>query len=233
MITLNRRKHGLPFRVVWFSPEPRFQLWPPTVYRQSPGVGPQFGLVRQPFHTFVTGLDGDSDSWLALMSSTTRNEIKQAAKAGVEGFLVAQDTFLEFFNAFAAEKGIEGTTREKLTSYGPSLWLTGARLADRTLAMHAVMVDQALGRGRLLLSASARFLDSADRTQVGKANRWLHWWEMGVLAKEGLVAYDWGGYAKDTIDPSKQGINRFKEAFGGVPVEESHYFPFYLAGFQD
>lgn len=233
MITLNRRKRGLPYRLIWFAAEPRFILWPPTVYYQTAASGPRPGLVRKPFHTLVSPLLGDPDSWLSAMSSTTRNEIKQAAKAGTGGEVAELPTFLEFFNAFAAEKGIEGTNLDKLASFGSALRLTAARLGDRILAMHALVVDPEAGRGRLLLSASARFLDAADKTQVGKANRWLHWWDMTLLAGEGLTTYDWGGYAKETEDPARQGINRFKEAFGGTPVEESHYFPFYLSGFQD
>ena len=233
MITLARRKRGIPYRLVWFDPEPRFLLWPPTVYYQSPGQGSRPGLVRKAFHTYLTTLAGGPESWLATMSSTTRNEIKQAAKSGVVGETVSLEAFLEFFNAFAAEKGIDGTTMDKLASFGQALKLTAVRSEDRVLAMHALAVDPQAGRGRLLLSASARFLDSADRTKVGKANRWLHWWDMTILFQAGIAAYDWGGYAKDTQDTAKQGINRFKEAFGGTPVEESHYFPFYLAGFQD
>lgn len=233
MITLERRRRGLRYRLVWFCEEPRFVLWPPTVYYQCPGVEAWPGLVRHAFHTYLTALDGEPDSWLGSMSATTRNEIKQASKAGVGGVTIDVPAFLDFFNAFASEKGIEGTTRDKLESFGPSLRLTGVQLSNRVLAMHASIVDPTSSRGRLLLSASARFTDSADRALVGKANRWLHWWDMSSLAREGLTVYDWGGYAKDSPDPAKQGINRFKEAFGGVAVEESHYYPFYLAGFQD
>jgi len=233
MTTLNRRKHGIPYRIVWFDPAPRWAAWPPTVYYQSPSAVGHPGLVRKPFHTLLTSLEGSPEDWLKAMNSTTRNEIRQADKAGIQGRAVSIADFLSFFNAFAEEKGIEGTSVTKLESFGPALRLTGAYAADRPLAMHAGLVDPDTHRFRLLLSASARFADPADRTLIGKANRWLHWWDMTTCRAEGLGFYDWGGYAKDTEDPAKQGINKFKDGFGGTLVEEAHYYPFYFAALAD
>ena len=233
MIKLSRRKKGLPYKIVWFDPAPRFSLWPLTVYYQSPILTDLKGLVRKPFHTLVTPLTGDAETLLSGMNSSTRNQVRQVEKGGVTGAWVDQERFLEFFNTFAAEKGIEGTSAAKLKSFGPSLKLSAAFSEDRPLAMHASIVDPQASRARSLLSASARFLDPEDRKLIGKANRWLHWWDMKMFQADGIGVYDWGGYAKDTEDPAKKGINEFKEGFGGTPIEESHYYPFYLASLQD
>ena len=233
MLAIHRSKSGIPYTIVWFDPEPRFKLWPLTIYYQSPASSPRFGLVRRSFHTLLTPLTGDAESLLAKMNGSTRNQVRQVEKLSVVGAWVDTDTFLAFFNTFAAEKGIQGSSWQKLTSFGDSLKLSAVYFEERPLAMHATVVDRKLARARSLLSSSARFLDSEDRKLIGKANRWLHWWDMKMLQTEGLSVYDWGGYAKDTDDPAKKGINEFKEGFGGTPYEESHYYPFFFKSLSD
>jgi len=232
MITLKRRKGPLPYQIVWFDPNPTLNLLPPTIYYQSSSTSKKFGLVRKPFWTLLTDLSKDPETILANMNGSTRNQVNQMEKAEASGEWVDIDTFLSFFNVFAKEKRIEGTSRSKLESFGESLRLSRVTVGDKIGAMHATIVDASLRRCRSLLSASARFEDPEQRKTMGKANRWLHWWDMKSLLNEGVDVYDWGGYAKDTQDASKLGINQFKDGFGGKLVEESHYFPSLLAGFR-
>ncbi|NNM67796.1 MAG: hypothetical protein HKM06_07290 [Spirochaetales bacterium] len=192
-------------------------------------MGTRPGLVRKPFHTLVSVLDGDPETLLLKMNGSTRNQIRQADKLGVTGDWVELAAFVSFFNHFAADKGIHGTTVPKLRSFGDALRLSSVSYDGRPLAMHATLWDRQTKRTRSLLSASARFLDPEDRKLIGKANRWLHWWDMKMFQAEGCTVYDWGGYAKDTEDPERKGINEFKEGFGGTLLEESHYFPLYLS----
>jgi len=233
MITLLRHRRGLPYRIVWFDPEPRFRVWPPTVFYQSSHVGHPKGLVRKPFWTLLVDLSQDETGLSAGLNGTTRTQVRQGEKLGVVCSAGQPQEFLQFFNDFAREKGIEGTTEEKLRSFGPTLRVTEARLDGQILAMHAWCLDPLAGRVRLVHSATGRFGDPERQNASGRANRLLHWWEMVTFKAEGVRFYDWGGYAKDTTDSAKQGINHFKDGFGGTLVEESHFYPFYLAGFQD
>jgi hypothetical protein len=233
MITLNRRRGALPYQIVWFDPQPVFRLWPPTVYYQSPVLAPRPGLTRKPFWTLAVDLTQDEAALSAGLNGTTRTQVRQGEKLGVVCAPGTAAEFLGFFNDFAKEKGIAGTSAAKLASFGDSLRVTEARLEGQILAMHVWCLDQGLGRVRLIHSATGRFGDPERQNASGRANRLLHWWEMLAFKAEGVATYDWGGYAKDTEDPAKQGINHFKDGFGGALVEESHYYPFYLAGLSD
>ena len=233
MVTLHRRKHGIPYRIVWFDPEPRLAPWPPTVYYQSPATDPKPGLVRKPFWTLAVDLGQDEAALSAGLNGTTRTQVRQAEKLGITCSPGTAEGFLGFFNDFAKDKGIEGTSKAKLESFGGSLRVTEAKLDGLVLAMHVWVLDAALARVRLIHSANGRFSDPEHQNASGRANRLLHWWEMVTFKAEGVRTYDWGGYAKDTDDTAKQGINKFKDGFGGSLVEESHYYPFYLSKFQD
>jgi len=59
---------------------------------------------------------------------------------------------------------------------------------------------------------------------VGRANRFLHYEDIRYFKEHGYETYDLGGYAKDTQDPKLQGINVFKESFGGTIVEQYNYY---------
>lgn len=233
MICVRRRKFGIPYHIHWFDPAPQFHVWPLTIFYQSPGKESRAGLVRQAFHTLHSDLSVGADGYLAAMNSSTRNQVHQMIRQGLMGTKVGVPEFTEFHNLFAADKAIAGTSVKKLKSLGESVWLTAAIWQNRALAMHATVVDPETGRARSLLSASARFEEPEERKLIGKANRWLHWWDMCQLHEAGIGLYDWGGVAKNSVDPDKQGINQFKEGFGGFPVEESHYYPVFLKSWGD
>jgi lipid II:glycine glycyltransferase (peptidoglycan interpeptide bridge formation enzyme) len=42
------------------------------------------------------------------------------------------------------------------------------------------------------------------------------------------LEYDFGGYAFGTSNAKLQGINKFKDSFGGELVEQSNYIPFLI-----
>lgn len=230
MIIVKCRKHAVPYRTVWFDPNPQFLIWPPRVYMQSPSREARMGLRREPFFTLWSRLGDGPGASLAAMNATSRNEVRQAQRAGVAGGEATAGEFVSFYNDFAELKRIATIIEANLTAYGASLMVTSARLGDRVLAMHALLLDPDSGRARLLHSASSRFTDSGDRALIGKSNRWLHWWEMQAAEQKGLRFYDWGGFAVGTTDPNMVGINGFKAAFGGQLVEESNYYPRLPAG---
>ena len=43
---------------------------------------------------------------------------------------------------------------------------------------------------------------------------------------EGMLIYDFGGYAPNTKDKDLQDINKFKDGFGGELKRESYYIPY-------
>ena len=225
MIVVQRRRGLLAYRVVWFDPAPKLLHLVPTVYRQSPTVEAPFGLRRESFHSLRSHLMDSDDGLLAAMNATSRNEIRQAQRAGAEGRLETIDRFVDHHNGFALSRDLEQVTRSRLLDYGDSLMVTSVQVNGLLLAMHALLLDPQSGRARLLHSSSSRFLHGGEKALAGKANRWLHWWEMLALRDRNYSTYDWGGVAPGTLDPRLQGVNRFKASFGGEPVEESNLYP--------
>ena len=91
---------------------------------------------------------------------------------------------------------------------------------------HAYVRDQHLARVRLLYSAShyRELSDSSDRNMIGRANRFLHWYEMTSFKQLGVERYDWGGIPIDDSDAAKNAIARFKLEFGGEQLIEYNGF---------
>lgn len=182
-------------------------------------------MQRTSFYTLLSLIQRPPEDLLSRMSSTTRNEIRQVSKTGIQGKYGSTDEFTLFYNRFARLKALAVIDAAALKRYGDQILFTSAICQGRTMAMHALLLDSATGRVRLLRSANNRFSDPQQRKVTGRANRWLHWWEMQELADSGYSVYDWGGVAPSSNDPQLVGINRFKTSFGGRLVEEWDYRP--------
>ena len=99
--------------------------------------------------------------------------------------------------------------------------LSLTRIADPTgdtLVWHGYHCSSQ--RATLLYSASISGdrESSAQRTLVGRANRYQHWMDMLSFKAKGLSIYDLGGCYEGTEDQKRLSINRFKEEFGGTIV---------------
>jgi hypothetical protein len=199
--------------------------WGLTVYRQFLGhPAPGFPFIKDERHTLLIDLTQSEEALVAGMNKNMRAQLR---KAEGDGFVWSQETDLEafrtFFNAFAREKGLKSLDSGVLQSEKNALSIGKVEWQGRVLVAHAYLVDREEGRARFLYGASARLEEDVDPNLAGRANRLAHFSEMQEFKRQGLKTFDFGGYAKDTADRQKQGINQFKEAFGGVVVEESNY----------
>jgi len=231
-LRVTRRIGPLPYTQIWFATEPRSGLFSLTRYFQCPNRVHKPGWAVSPFHTLLSDLQKSDQDLLSSYKSTCRNEVRQALGRGVvfqANFDVVE--FLDFYNAFAAERGIAGLTLAKVQSFWPHLVLTAAVLDQKVLAIHGYLQDPEVARVRLLWSASARFETTEDRNFVAKANRALHYLDQIHFRDQNFAVYDWGGFDPQSTDPGIVGINRFKESFGGTPTIEYHYTPFWLKAY--
>jgi hypothetical protein len=97
------------------------------------------------------------------------------------------------------------------------LVLASALQDGERLVWHGYLVRG--GFARLQYSASAfRGRDSAYRSLVGRANRWLHWQCMLRFREMGIATYDWGGVFEEESTAEQAGLNRFKREFRGREV---------------
>ncbi len=165
-------------------------------------------------------------------NSTTRNEIKKAEKIGMI-FNVKKNIslFVEFYNNFAKIKKLALLDIKKIEPMGNITEITYVTMENGSahvepLVMHLYLVDYIGKRVTLSYSASLFRYEklSTVKNIIGNANRFLHYNDMIYFKSKGFKIYDLGGYAKDTNDSEKKGINFFKDSFGGEFIEESNYF---------
>jgi hypothetical protein len=105
--------------------------------------------------------------------------------------------------------------------------ITTAYFEDKPVVCHSYLIDSELKIVRLLHSASMihDLEDKSFKGFVGRANRYLHYQDMVNFKEKGFLKYDFGGYALGTENVALQGINKFKDGFGGYLVEQSNYTP--------
>jgi hypothetical protein len=227
-----RQKFGpIKRTVVWFSRDPRFDGG--TTFYQSFADVDAPGYVRETWQTLAIDLRVPDDELLGNMRSTTRNEIRQMVRKDpvvIEHLSV--NTFVRFYNDFAREKKtISPVAGGKILSFGESFRVTGVSYLGELLAVHAYLVDPDERRTRLMYSATcnAGKTEGISRNDIAKANRYLHFVDMGLFRNQGMYTYDFGGYAPDSDDPAKVSIAQFKAGFGGKPETFIHYKPWWFA----
>ena len=194
---------------------------------QSQSTTPCLGYKRIPKYTKL--IDISSSDYSSQFEKNTNYEIRRASKEDVRcEFSSLISDFVTFYNIFSASKGLDSKVSEmELNSYGDALVITNARnKEDDILVFHSYIVDRQIKRARLLHSASKIYSKEEvliDKAFIGRVNRFLHSEDMIYFKNEGFATYDFGGYAFETSDTALKGINKFKDNFGGILVEESIY----------
>ena len=181
------------------------------------------GTVCYPFSTLLIDLGQDTDTLLAGMSKTTRNEIRRAAKDDLSFEFYAQPDnsqvadFFEFYAAFAQLKGLPELNRARILGMRDSQALVLTRIREANggvLVWHCYV--QVNGWSRLVHSASLfRSAGKEQHAVISRANRHLHWLDMLRFKELGFSTYDFGGWYSGREDTAKLNINKFKEGFGG------------------
>lgn len=229
MISIVRRKCGIPINDVFFSANPLSlpAKAPINFFIQAANPGPGFF----PFKTQLIDLSETPAKLFSNLSSNTRYKIRRAEREGIAPTMTHTPSdgelsdFCEFFDAFATQKNLAPSNRNKLRALKEHKALIISTARDKngeTLVAHAYVCDQQVERARLLYSAS-HFRGSTnpeERNRVGRANRFLHWHEMENLKSYNYTHYDLGGIPMDQSDPEKNAIARFKSEFGGNHVVE-------------
>lgn len=229
MLTISRKKALIPIKEYYFSEDPacRSESELLTVFIQA--KKPLKGFI--PFISHLINLSDERDTLHHSMSKSTRYKIKRAERNRIEPHYDPNPTpdtiaqFKEFYDRFAQTKDLSPCNTSKMSTLGNNnaLLLSYAVEPSGTkLVGHAYIVDQNLGRIRLLYSAShfRNILSTTERNAIGMANRFLHWQDILYCKTSGYNTYDLGGVALASSDLQKKAIGRFKAEFGGTPTTE-------------
>ena len=240
MIAITRSKCGIPISDIFFANTindgPTHS--PLCFYQQTTEQHTLF----KPVQTSIIDLTAPLDDISSPISKNTRYKIQRAEREGLTP-RITQDPSLEeaslyahYYDTFAHHKGLPPCNRAKLRALCSTSALLLSSISDsdgNLLSAHAYVKDEVLGRVRLLYSAShyRAMADSSERNKVGRANRFLHWYEILSLKNVGFKLYDLGGIPLDSSDEAKNAIARFKLEFGGkLLVEYSGFLPTNLIG---
>ncbi len=238
---IKSKKKFLLFKVneIWFSNEPsKLKVFLFYIYFQCKIKRRYFGYIRKSFYTKIIDLNQDIITIYQGFKQNTRNEIKKAENIEMV-FNVKKDfdLFCNFYNKFAKLKNLAILDKKNIEINKNLLEITYVTIENQILkgeplSMHLYITDYNEKRVTLLNSASLfRNEKLSDfKKIIGYANRFLHYKDMIYFKSKGFEIYDFGGYAKDTIDSEKKGINFFKDSFGGKLIEEFNYYsiPAYL-----
>jgi len=195
-----------------------------AVYYQARLSGRCFGFISRPFYTVVNALDRTEQEMLGNFTSTVRNEVRRSERENVRFELMNDvEVFRQFHNEFASAKRTYLADKGLLDGYKDKLFITCAKLGDRVLAAHAYLCDSETETVRLLFSSNARLTQQIDANFIGRANKYLHFKDMIHFRDSGYRLYDFGGFAYNTSDRERQGINAFKRSFGGELVRLTDY----------
>jgi len=191
---------------------------------------PVAGCQGTPFCTRVIDLGLSSERIFGEITADTRKEIRRAESRDALAYCYSEhnnsallsETF-DLHDKFTALKGLPKTNRARLWAFwqagsldislirdpagSPLAWRIYYRNPRRARALHS---------GSLHRAAS----DSAQRTLIGRANRYAVWRDILRFKDSGLEAYDFGGWYTGNNDVHKLKINSFKKEFGGS-IEKS------------
>ena len=183
------------------------------------------------FPTLWIDLGRPEEALLSGMNQATRRHIRTAEKAGVsyDHFFPATraviDDFVEFYNAFARDKGVPEASAGGLYIHNDHNRLDLSRTTDslgNVLVWHAHYRDEAFTRLRYSASLFRQMSAEAAKT-IGSANRLHHWLDILRFRNAGIGTYDFGGWYDGTDDEARLRINQFKEGFGGIRTINYHY----------
>jgi hypothetical protein len=230
MIVIKKHKKGLKATQKWFSSKVNaLDFFLITAHRQVDFETKASFFIKKIFYTLHSDLTLDDEKILKKFNSTIRNEIRRSEREGcVFNSSETKVNFIQLYNDFAAQRGIAGLSIGKLMELGDNLVLTSTCIGGVLTAVHSYFVDYDLKKVRLLHSGTQRFSENLDRNLIARSNKFLHYMDMLKFKQEGFLVYDWGGVALDTQDKGLEGINKFKESFGGELIKQKDlYSPLY------
>ncbi|WP_232696500.1 GNAT family N-acetyltransferase [Brevibacillus daliensis] len=232
MLVVNRKKFFLKIAEVYFCEQDNANAQDVDVIMYVQSSHDREGAKQ--FHTLQIDLSKEEDLLFQELGKNNRYKIKRAEKQDHVTFTILTspedkdiDDFLSYYNIFAKTKQLPKGNRQKLAALQEMNAIAITEVKDEQgnrLCAHVYVLDQE--RVRLLYSAShfRQLADSAQRSLIGRANRYLHWLDIKEFKELGYRTYDFGGLALEGAEGETGQIDEFKRGFGGRIVTEFNYF---------
>ncbi|MBP7434946.1 MAG: hypothetical protein KA799_02190 [Bacteroidales bacterium] len=226
MVNVVYKKKGLKINAVWFCDDVDKTIKASRadfVFLHGVYANSYKKAITSKQYSLTTDLTVPQEEIFKGFSKNYRYEINRAKKESVECIAYNSDDFknnhhlLSMFKKeyddFVKLKGIENTYNElAMEQYieRGSVILTKAFKDDVNYAQHVYVSDKKIAR--LLYSVSNFRTEGLDSNLIGRANKYLHWYDIQYLCDCKINVLDWGGIS--SIDGSN-GVDKFKKEFGG------------------
>jgi len=183
-----------------------------------------FGFSREEVYTAYIDISINENTFFSNFKKNTKYEINRAKR---EGIIFEEEKniklFYNYYNEFAATKQLEFIKYKTLLKYKDYFIITKAVKDKLILSMHLHIYNDDIA---ILLYSASQFRNIKDKkikNLIGYSNRFLHFEDMLYFKNIGCIYYDFGGYAYNTDDKSKQNINQFKDSFSCIPKKRYIY----------
>lgn len=191
------------------------------------------GPKARPFHTLLIDVSLGPEDLLATFRKSTRNAIRKVIRdnsivISIEpvGNTAGLQAFIEAYDLFASQKGIQLCNREllELLAAEERLILATARTSDDVLCQFLLIeTDKKMVA---YYGYNTRFsMEGDDKTAslIGKANRALDYQCMMYTREKGKSHYDFCGLTLNPDNEGTENVDHYKLGFGGEKFTEYHF----------
>lgn len=232
MIELIRRMGPFSIGEIWFSDEVYDKEDVAAIqFRNSTFTGDKKGFKKEASTTLVLDLTKSIEDIWNGMNKDCRYQIRLAKKDNIiVRFNQRFDEFYRMNQDFRKRRGLPPAFLSP-EEIGKKYLLTTYELNGTLMGGHLCIKDD--HTIRQLHSCNMKDLGGdLPRPSYGHGNRLAIWEMIQSVKDEGLVEFDFGGYATGKLGEELKGINKFKMSFGGRLSEKFSYYKAYSRSFR-
>ena len=184
-----------------------------------------YGAIVKPYKTLVTSLIPSPNDIFSNFKSKVKNEIRRAIKDGVivkmytSEMLVKDSSIISEFDdqhtlLFRAKGLHTNKKRKMLMAYARIgvLYISVSYYEKIPISFHVYISTGKIVRLLHSVSPFRNLNNHIGASQIGRANRFQHFFDMKYFRSLGCETYDWGGYSDSS---HLQSVARFKAGFNG------------------
>jgi len=231
MIEFRRRMGPFVISEIWFSEDVHdVEDVKAVQFKNSSFSGDKEGFLKEISTTLVLDLTKSIDDIWNGMNKDCRRQINKAQKDNIiVRFNERFDEFYRMNQDFRTRRRLPAafiSPEEMRKNYFLATYESDGKLMGGHLSIKDGL------RIRQLYSCNMKDLESGiSKSAYGQGNRLAIWEMIKSLKKEGLVEFDFGGYATGKLGEELKGINEFKLSFGGTVCEKFSYYKSYSRSF--
>lgn len=226
MINAVYKKYGLKINAIWFCDDKQKALENSNadlIFFHGTDKNIIKNCIVNSQYTLTTNLKDAAEDIFKQINKGFRYEINRSRKENIKCMvynskdLVSNPSVMQSFkndySNFVKLKRISNAYNEnamKVYIENGNVLLTKAFQGEEIYAQHVYVCDNK--NVRLLYSVSNFRIERLDRNLIGRANKYLHWYDIQYFKDNQFRLLDWGGIS-DIDKPN--GVDLFKIGFGG------------------